>query len=474
MSRKAKLAARIDSGLVEVKSKFEAEFRRFAINRQPIPRFEEFYVLVEKLHALQSIPFSITYTDPEGDLLPINNNDNFAVALTNARPVLRLIIQQRGQSQLEVSGYGTAQRRRNKLSKYVPLSMNDVRSAPTAPHVAISLPEDFRRVSAIIDVDVVPATQRRVRLMKSGVDAAKPLGFYIRDGTSVRVTAQGVEKVPAIFISRLVPGGIAESTGLLAVNDEVLEVNGIEVAGKTLDQVTDMMVANSSNMIITVKPANQNNNIMRRGAPQAAAAAPIAFVPSLAPGGSPKSAHSYKSATSGGSTEALMENDEDEDEVQEHVGATAAAPVAAGDVVQVPKPAWSAQMPTPGRKTPVDELATINISHRSTGSGRKVKSDDLNVNAFEPSVPTSHGNAFGDGDARGSMNSASSRSSSVGHNASAAQDDQLHLSGNESNSSGDASRIVGKSGAEPWRNGSETKMPTSGNTRVIFTTTEDL
>ena len=36
---------------------------------------------------------------------------------------------------------------------------------------------------------------------------------------------------------RLVPGGLAESTGLLAVNDEVLEVNGIEVAGKSLDQV---------------------------------------------------------------------------------------------------------------------------------------------------------------------------------------------------------------------------------------------
>lgn len=67
----------------------------------------------------------------------------------------------------------------------------------------------------------------------------------------------GLEKVPGIFISRLVPGGLAELTGLLAVNDEVLEVNGIEVAGKTLDQVTDMMIANSSNLIVTVKPANQ-------------------------------------------------------------------------------------------------------------------------------------------------------------------------------------------------------------------------
>ena len=121
--------------------------------------------------------------------------------------------------------------------------------------IAISQPSEFRQVSAIIDVDIVPETCRRVRLLKHGSD--RPLGFYIRDGVSVRVTPEGLVKVPGVFISRLVPGGLAESTGLLAVNDEVLEVNGIEVAGKSLDQVTDMMVANSSNLIVTVKPANQ-------------------------------------------------------------------------------------------------------------------------------------------------------------------------------------------------------------------------
>lgn len=64
---------------------------------------------------------------------------------------------------------------------------------------------------------------------------------------------------------RLVPGGLAESTGLLGINDEVLEVNGIEVAGKSLDQVTDMMIANSSNLIITVRPANYQYLTPRRG-----------------------------------------------------------------------------------------------------------------------------------------------------------------------------------------------------------------
>lgn len=144
------------------------------------------------------------------------------------------------------------QRKRNVISKLIP--------GETKPrhHIPIGLPEDFRQVSAIIDVDILPETQRRVKLMRNGSD--KPLGFYIRDGASVRVMPHGLEKVPGIFISRLVPGGLAESTGLLAVNDEVLEVNGIEVVGKTLDQVTDMMVANSARLIITIKPVNQHGN----------------------------------------------------------------------------------------------------------------------------------------------------------------------------------------------------------------------
>ena len=117
----------------------------------------------------------------------------------------------------------------------------------------IGVPKEFRKVGSIVDADLLPDTVRRVKLVKQSSD--RPLGFYIRDGTSVRVTPYGLEKVPGIFISRLVPGGLAEGTGLLSVNDEIIEVNGIETLGKTIDQVTDMMVANSQNLIITVKPS---------------------------------------------------------------------------------------------------------------------------------------------------------------------------------------------------------------------------
>uniref|UniRef100_T1IAA9 Uncharacterized protein n=3 Tax=Rhodnius TaxID=13248 RepID=T1IAA9_RHOPR len=250
MSRHSKKEHRIDSGVVEVKTKFDAEFRRFSIPRSSTPKYEELKALLEKVHNLAETAFLISYTDPrDGDLLPINNDGNLSRAIQNAKPLLRLIIQRKGESLEELNGYGTF-KHKNLISS--------IWGTPgKSKSLAISNPHDFRQVSSIIDVDIVPATCRRVKLVKHGTE--RPLGFYIRDGTSFRVTQDGMQKVPGIFISRLVPGGLAESTGLLAVNDEVLEVNGIEVAGKTLDQVTDMMVANCWNLIITVKPASSQS-----------------------------------------------------------------------------------------------------------------------------------------------------------------------------------------------------------------------
>ncbi|XP_042568909.1 partitioning defective 6 homolog beta-like [Cyprinus carpio] len=236
---------------VEVKSKFGAEFRRFSLERSKPGRFDEFYGLLQHVHRIPNVDLLVGYADVHGDLLPINNDDNYHKAISMAAPLLRLFLQRKEEADYSAFGTDTVTR------KKTPAALAAVKKPP----IIISLPKDFRPVSSIIDVDILPETHRRVRLYKHGQE--KPLGFYIRDGSSVRVTPQGLEKVPGIFISRMVPGGLAESTGLLAVNDEVLEVNGIEVSGKSLDQVTDMMIANSHNLIITVKPANQRNNVVR-------------------------------------------------------------------------------------------------------------------------------------------------------------------------------------------------------------------
>lgn len=268
---------------ISIKSKIGVEFRRYALKREDVLSFDSFYKKIEFFHQLSAIPFVIFYADPEDFLLPINNDDNLAKAISSAkcitlfntncnnsnsnnnninqpaifkRPFLKLFVEKKRIFLEYYNGNLTGKYKKGQHFKgfsNLIASQNDQGLRPS-----IGMPEDFRQVSSIIDVDIVPETCRRVRIVKHGSD--RPLGFYIRDGTYKRMNAQGqIELVTGIFISRLVPGGLAESTGLLAVNDEVLEVNGIQVThGKTLDQVTDMMVANSSNLIITIRPGKIN------------------------------------------------------------------------------------------------------------------------------------------------------------------------------------------------------------------------
>ncbi|QQP55481.1 Uncharacterized protein FKW44_008683, partial [Caligus rogercresseyi] len=212
----------MEGGFVEVKSKFDAEF---------LPSYESFQSRVESLHFLSSVSFTIAFIDPsDNDLLPINNTDNYTRALVNAKPLLRLVIQRLGE--FDKSQGGGAPRSESHLLLHRPLL------SILAPHpsprtlISISRPSEFRQVSAIIDVDLVQTH-------------AGAYAYSNTDPTSLSDSTYGTGP----------PSGShprdSKSTGLLAVNDEVLEVNGIEIAGKSLDQVTDMMVANSSNLIVT-------------------------------------------------------------------------------------------------------------------------------------------------------------------------------------------------------------------------------
>ncbi|CAF0971572.1 unnamed protein product [Didymodactylos carnosus] len=239
----------------EAKSKFGAEFRRFELDRAKNIRYDEFYKFLEELHFLQNIPFNITYLDKDGELLSINN-DSIIEHILRVTP---------GESYQSTNATDSL-RKRKKISDQIQSLIHADSSKrhnynERSQQLNIELQPDFRLVSSIIDVEILPVTYRRVRLHR--YKESKPLGFYIRDGVAVKMGTNGIENVPGVFISRLLSGGLAESTGLLSVGDEIIEVNGIEVAGKTLDQVTDMMVANSHNLIITVRPANDTYNLKR-------------------------------------------------------------------------------------------------------------------------------------------------------------------------------------------------------------------
>lgn len=46
-----------------------------------------------------------------------------------------------------------------------------------------------------------------------------------------------------VIISRIVKGGVVEKSGFLYEGDEVLEINGIEIRGKDVNEVFDLLVS---------------------------------------------------------------------------------------------------------------------------------------------------------------------------------------------------------------------------------------
>lgn len=46
----------------------------------------------------------------------------------------------------------------------------------------------------------------------------------------------------SVLVSRVVKGGAAEKSGLLSEGDEILEINGISIRGKHVNEVHDLLV----------------------------------------------------------------------------------------------------------------------------------------------------------------------------------------------------------------------------------------
>ena len=66
------------------------------MDRHKPGKFEDFYKLVVHTHHIANTDVTIGYADVHGDLLPINNDDNFCKAVSSANPLLRVFIQKRG------------------------------------------------------------------------------------------------------------------------------------------------------------------------------------------------------------------------------------------------------------------------------------------------------------------------------------------------------------------------------------------
>lgn len=71
------------------------------------------------------------------------------------------------------------------------------------------------------------------------------LNFFKLKGATIKTE----ETSGKIVIARVMHGGAADRSGLIHVGDEVVEVNGINVEGKTPADVLSILVSNNKNLI---------------------------------------------------------------------------------------------------------------------------------------------------------------------------------------------------------------------------------
>nr|XP_057946859.1 protein PALS1-like [Doryrhamphus excisus] len=73
-----------------------------------------------------------------------------------------------------------------------------------------------------------------------------PLGATVRN------------EMESVIISRIVRGGAAERSGLLAEGDEILEINGVEIRGKDVNQVFDILADMHGLLTFVLIPSSQS------------------------------------------------------------------------------------------------------------------------------------------------------------------------------------------------------------------------
>lgn len=83
-----------------------------------------------------------------------------------------------------------------------------------------------------------------VRLHKT----AEPLGATVRNNGE------------SVIVGRIVKGGAAEKSGLLHEGDEILEINGIDIRGKSVNDVCDIMANMTGTLTFLIVPAQEGQD----------------------------------------------------------------------------------------------------------------------------------------------------------------------------------------------------------------------
>ena len=79
-------------------------------------------------------------------------------------------------------------------------------------------------------MEIFDSLHSGVKVVQIEKSSCEPLGATVRN-----------ESDGSVIIGRIIKGGAAQKSGMLHEGDEILEVNGIEMKGRNVNQVCDLL-----------------------------------------------------------------------------------------------------------------------------------------------------------------------------------------------------------------------------------------
>ncbi|XP_035534586.1 MAGUK p55 subfamily member 5b isoform X1 [Morone saxatilis] len=122
----------------------------------------------------------------------------------------------------------------------------ELRALLTNPHLqALMQAHDSVAAQEMAEENVTEYLGETVKLVRLEKARDTPLGATVRN------------EMDSVVVSRVVKGGAAESSGLLSEGDEILEINGISIRGKHINEVHDLLQQMHGTLTFLLIPSSQ-------------------------------------------------------------------------------------------------------------------------------------------------------------------------------------------------------------------------
>ncbi|XP_051265315.1 MAGUK p55 subfamily member 5b isoform X3 [Dicentrarchus labrax] len=143
---------------------------------------------------------------------------------------------------------------RNAYTIYSAVSLQKSRVSPTSAltvqaedlcQEALMQAHDSVAAQEMAEENVTEYLGETVKLVRLEKARDTPLGATVRN------------EMDSVVVSRVVKGGAAESSGLLSEGDEILEINGISIRGKHINEVHDLLQQMHGTLTFLLIPSSQ-------------------------------------------------------------------------------------------------------------------------------------------------------------------------------------------------------------------------